>query len=113
MKEPKTVFLECQICKHLTEIENPKQEFKADNVYGADVTISVQETQELVFCEKCTTALWPKEYAVIAPKILDKKPKPPTKRKKVTKKAKKPLTRKAKKPIIPPSNDKNEDIEKN
>ena len=113
MKEPKTVFLECQICKHLTETLDPKQEIKADNVYGADVTISVQETQEVVFCEKCTTALWPKEYAVIAPKILDKKPKPPTKRKKVTKKAKKPLTRKTKKPIIPPSNDKNEDIEKN
>lgn len=113
MKETKTIFFECPICKHLNESDEVvvKNQMQAENVYGADVTINLQETHEPVFCEKCTTTLWPKEYAPIAPKILNEKPKP--KRKKTTKKTKKPLTKKKKSTIIDASKDKNEDIEKN
>ncbi len=112
MKEIKTIFFECPICKHLTESEDVvTQQIQAENVYGADVMVNLQQTHEPVFCEKCTVTLWPKEYAPIAPKILNEKPKPKTK--KVTKKTKKPLTKKKKSTIIDASKDKNEDIEKN
>ena len=95
MKEIKTIFFECPICKHLTESEDVvTQQIQAENVYGADVMVNLQQTHEPVFCEKCPVTLWPKEYAPIAPKILNEKPKPKTK--KVTKKTKKPLTKKKK-----------------
>tara|TARA_R100001377_G_scaffold61994_1_gene37933 strand:+ start:1814 stop:2149 length:336 start_codon:yes stop_codon:yes gene_type:complete len=101
MKEPKTVFLECPVCKLLTEIEDPNifQVF-AGKTYGGDVTRSTDESQDLIFCEQCTATLWPKEYAVRVPKIFDKKPR------------KKRLTTKKKKRIIPTSKDENEYIKK-
>ena len=104
MKEPKTVFLECPVCELLTEIEDPNvfQVF-AGRTYGGDVTRSSDETQELVFCEQCTATLWPKEYAVKAPKIFNEKPK---------KTRKKRLTTKKKKRIISTSKDENEYIKK-
>jgi hypothetical protein len=104
MKEAKTVFLECPICKFLTEIEDPDsfQAF-AGKTYGGKVVRSTDESQELVFCEQCTAAIWPKEYAIKAPKIFNEKPKKPRKKR---------LTTKKKKRIIPTSKDKNENIEK-
>jgi len=105
MKEPKTVFLECQVCKFLTEMEDPNilQVF-AGQTYGGDVVRSRDDSaQDLIFCEQCTAAIWPKEYAVKAPKVFDKKPKKPRKKR---------LTTKKKKRIIPTSKDENEYIEK-
>ena len=118
MERPKTVFLQCGICKHLTETQNfIPQEMVAENTYGANLVITNSETQELVFCESCTATIWPKEYAPIPPKVLEEKPKPARKTKKVSKKkkkvTKKRLTSNKKKRIMPASNDKNEDIEKN
>jgi len=104
MKEPKTVFLECPICKFLTEIEDPDifQVF-AGKTYGGDIIRSTDESQELVFCEQCTAVIWPKEYAVKVPKIFKEKPRKPRKKR---------LTTKKKKRIMPTSKDENEHIKK-
>jgi len=82
MDEPKTVFLECQLCKFLTEIESRivHQKITAKNTYGGEVVITTDETPELVFCEQCTAVLWPKEYAPKPPKIFNEKPKKPRKK---------------------------------
>ena len=89
VKEPETVFLECQLCKFLTEIESSivYQKITAKNTYGGEVVITTDETPELVSCEQCTAVLWPKEYAPKPPKIFNEKPKKPRK-KRLTKKQK-------------------------
>ena len=74
-----------------------------ENVYGAELVRTIEKTEELLLCEQCATAIWPKEYAPKEPKILNQKPKKPRKKR---------LTTKKKKRIIPTSKDKNEDIEK-
>ena len=105
MEEPKTVFLECQICKFLTEIESliVHQKRIAQNVYGGEVVVTTDETPELVSCEQCTAVVWPKEYAPKPPKIFNEKPKKPRKKR---------LTTKKKKRIMPTSKDENEHIKK-
>ena len=80
------------------------REIVSENTYGGDIIRTIDETQELLFCEQCTTAIWPKEYAPKPPNIFDEKPK---------KTRKKRLTTKKKKRIISQElNDKNEHIEK-
>tara|TARA_R110002020_G_scaffold221213_3_gene429248 strand:+ start:851 stop:1162 length:312 start_codon:yes stop_codon:yes gene_type:complete len=103
MNDIDTVFLECPICKFLNEIEDPSVISKvfAGKAYGGEIVNVSNETQELIFCEECTTTIWPKEYAVKTPKILKERPK---------KIKKKRLTSKKKKRIMSPSKDKNEDI---
>ena len=105
MDEPKTVFLECQLCKFLTEIESSIVNSKrtAQNTHGGEIVITMDETPELVSCEQCTSILWPKEYAPKPPKIFNEKPKKPRKKR---------LTTKKKKRIIPTSKDENEYIKK-
>ena len=79
------------------------REIVSENTYGGDIIRTIDETQELLFCEQCTTAIWPKEYAPKPPNIFDEKPK---------KTRKKRLTTKKKKRIIPTSKDENEYIKK-
>mgnify|MGYP003127737334 CR=1 FL=1 len=100
-KKLETVFLECPICNFLNEVDASivNNNITVKNAYGAEVVRTIQKTEELVLCEDCGTALWPKEYAPKKPKIFTEKPK-------------KRLTSKKKKSRIPPSNIKNEDIEK-
>jgi len=105
MDDPKTVFLECQICKLLTEIESSiiHQKITAKNTYGGEVVVTTDETPELVFCEQCAAVVWPKEYTPKPPKIFNEKPK---------KSRKKRLTTKKKKRIMSTSKDENEHIKK-
>ena len=105
MDEPKTVFLECQLCKFLTEIESSIVNSKrtAQNTHGGEIVITMDETPELVSCEQCTSILWPKEYDPKPPKIFNEKPKKPRKKR---------LTTKKKKRTIPTSKDENEYIKK-
>ena len=107
MSEPKTVFLECPICKFLLETDNATiyNEVTLKNTYGGEVVVSSGEVQDVIFCEKCKTAIWPKEYAPKKPNIFNERPKKP--RKKTTKKR---LTKKKKSGKISASKDKNEDI---
>ena len=106
MKSPETMFLECPICNFLNEVDSSVVTNKIDakDAYGGEIVRTIEETHELVLCQECATALWPKEYSPKEPKIFEKKPKKPRKKRLPTKK---------KKRIIPTSKDKNEDIQKN
>jgi|TARA_R110000824_G_scaffold107055_2_gene252948 hypothetical protein len=107
MSQLKTAFIECPICKFLQETDSASvyNEITLKNTYGAEVVVSSSEVQDVVFCEKCTTAIWPKEYAPKKPNVFSERPKKP--RKKTTKKR---LTKKKKSVKIDASKDKNEDI---
>ena len=107
MSQLKTVFIECPICKFLQETDSASvyNEITLKNTYGAEVVVSSGEVQDIVFCEKCTTVIWPKEYAPKKPNVSSERPKKP--RKKTTKKR---LTKKKKSVKIDASKDKNEDI---
>ena len=102
-KEPETVFLECPICNFLNEIGSSviSNQITVENVYGAELVRTIEKTEELLLCEQCATAIWPKEYAPKEPKILSQKPKKPRKKR---------LTTKKKKRIMPTSKDENEYI---
>ena len=110
MKKPNTVFIECPICDFLSEVDSITiyNEVNAKNTYGGEVVVSTDQVSDLIFCEQCTTVIWPKEYAPKPPNIFEEKPK----KKKPKKNTKKRLTKKKKSTIIDASKDKNEDIEK-
>ena len=105
-KEPETVFLECPICNFLNEIGSSviSNQITVENVYGAELVRTIEKTEELLLCEQCATAIWPKEYAPKEPKILNQKPKKPRKKRLTTKKKKRIISQEL--------NDKNEHIEK-
>ena len=94
-------FVECQVCKFLTELEYPE-------ISKETIVIGAEGDDDLIFCEECGSVLLPKDYAPKLPKFFSEKPKKATK--KVKKSKKKSLTTKKKKRIISPSNKKNEDI---